>query len=75
MIVPATVGPLWGSGIQPEQTSWGEKSGTKSPHYLLGERFQLLLPAILGLGNTARADILGRNVWRAPKSLHYALGE
>ena len=75
----ATVGPLWGSEIQPEPTSWSETSGEHckssitcwvydSPGYCRPS-----LGPSLGLGNTARADNLERDVWGALQIEQYVL--
>jgi len=71
MIQTPTVAPLWGSEIQPEPRPWRETSG---------EHSNLSVPSrpddsnsycgpSLGLGNTAGAETLEGDVWRALKSL------
>ena len=60
-----TAGPLWGSEIQPEPTSSSETSGEQCNRGNC--RGGMIFPGYcwpsLGLGNTARADILGGDVW------------
>ena len=75
MIVTATVGPLWGSEIQPEPTSWSETSGEhckSSITYWVYDSPGSCRPS-LGLGNPARAEILEGDVWGALKIEHYVL--
>ena len=81
MIRTATVGPLWGSEIQPEPRSWRETSGEHPNRSILlcfndssvvNDSSGYCRPS-LGLGNPARADILERDVWGALQIEHYVL--
>ena len=70
----ATVGPLWGSEIQPEPTTWSETSGKhcKSSNTWVYDCNGYFRPS-LGLGNPARAEILEGDVWGAPQIEQYVL--
>ena len=76
MIPTATVGPLWGSEIQPELRSWREPSGEHSKPsitYWADDSTGYCWPSP-GLGNTAGAEILEGAVWGAFKIEHYVRG-
>ena len=70
MIFPPTVGPLWGSEIQPELRSWRESSGEQ---YNLSETSRQN-DSSLRLVSTAGAEILEGDVWGALQIEHAVAG-
>ena len=72
MIQTATVGPLWGSEMQPEPSSLGETSGKHlhcSTPGATNDCDSYWLPSP-GHGNADKAEIMGRGVWEALQSQH-----
>ena len=65
MIPTASTRPLWGSEKPPEMTSWRETAGEHWNRSNISKRndSNSYYEASLGLGDTARADILEAGAW------------